>query len=160
MSCVSVLGAFYVSTASTASGSGLTPCMSTILPRFLIESLRISHFDGLHFKPALFCQDGCCHDHVVHVAQHEIPVFLGYPGQSLSHQSLKGRRSIALTERHPIPLKKKPNSHANPVLSLSLFRRGTCQKAEPRCSIVKNLASPSFERLLSMRSDLKLSLVT
>ena len=54
MSCVSVLGAFHVNTASTASGSGLTPCLSTILPRYLIESLRISHFDGLHFKPTLF----------------------------------------------------------------------------------------------------------
>ena len=54
MSCVSVLGAFHVNTASTASGSGLTPCLSTILPRYLIECLRISHFDGLHFKPTLF----------------------------------------------------------------------------------------------------------
>ena len=51
---MSVLGAFHVNTASTASGSGLTSCLSTILPRYLIESLRISHFDGLHFKPALF----------------------------------------------------------------------------------------------------------
>ena len=56
MSCVSVFGAFHVNAASTASGSGLTLCLSTILPRYLIESLRISHFDGLHFKPALFMQ--------------------------------------------------------------------------------------------------------
>ena len=41
MSCVSVLGAFHVNSASTASGSGLTPCLLTILPRYLIESIRI-----------------------------------------------------------------------------------------------------------------------
>ena len=37
-------------------GSGLTQCLSTILPRYLFESLRISHFDGLHVNPALFMQ--------------------------------------------------------------------------------------------------------
>ena len=56
MSCVFVLGAFHVNTASTASESCLAPCLSTLLPRYLIELLRISHFDGLHFESALFMQ--------------------------------------------------------------------------------------------------------
>ena len=62
---MSVLGAFHVSTASTASGCGLTPCLSTILPRYLIESLRISHFDGskspspiLPFKCSIYVKTG------------------------------------------------------------------------------------------------------
>ena len=115
MSCVYVLGAFHVNTASTASGSGLTPCLSTILPRYLIESLRNSHFDGLHFKPALFmqpktsssqsminviCQGGCCYDHVIHVTHHKIPILLRYYDQSLSHQSSKGRRAVAQAKGH------------------------------------------------------------
>ena len=42
------------------------------------------------------------------------------------------------------------NSQANAVFSLSFFRRGTCQKAEPKSSVVKNVASPSFQRLSSI----------
>ena len=44
-----------------------------------------------------------------------------------------------------------PNSHANPVISRSFFRRGTCQKAEPKSNVVKNLASPSREALVYSR---------
>ena len=54
--CICLPGAFQVKTASTASGAGLTPCLSTRRPRYFIESLRISHFDGLHFRPACFMQ--------------------------------------------------------------------------------------------------------
>ena len=49
-------GDFQVRTASTASGSGLMPCLSIILPRYLIDSLSISHFDGFHFNPEFFMQ--------------------------------------------------------------------------------------------------------
>ena len=118
MSCVSVLEAFHVNTASTASGSGLKPCLSIILPRYLIESLRVSHFDGLHFKPAPFMHPkssssqsmwssrvgvACCYDHVIHVTHHEIPVLLRHSGQSLSHQSLKRGLCVAQFEGHPLP---------------------------------------------------------
>ena len=118
MGCVSALGAFHVNTASSASGSGLTPYLSTILSRFLIESLRISHFGGFHLNLALFMQPKtsssrsmwsskvcpCCYDRVVHVAYHKVPVLLGYSGQSLSHQSLKSGRGVAQAKGHPLPL--------------------------------------------------------
>ena len=117
MSCVSVLGALHVSTASTASGSGLTPCLSTILPGYLIESRRISHFDGLHFKPALFpaskdliepinvvLQGRCCYDYIIHVRHHKIPVLICHSSQSLSHQSLKSGRWVSQAEGNPLPL--------------------------------------------------------
>ena len=107
---MSVLGAFHVNTASTASGSGLTPCLSTILPRYLFVSLRISHFDGSHAIKDLIepidvvCQGGCCNDRVIHVTHHKIPVLLSYSGQSLSHQSLEDRRGVAQAKGHPLLL--------------------------------------------------------
>ena len=95
-------------------------------------------------------QGRCRYDYVIHVTHHEIPVLLSHSGQSLSHQSLKSGRCIAQAEWHPLPL-VQPNSHANSVFSLSFFRKGTCQKAEPKSNVVKNLASPSLERLSSIR---------
>ena len=44
-----------------------------------------------------------------------------------------------------------PSSHAKPVFSRSCFRSGTCQNAEPKSNVMKNFASPSFDRLSSMR---------
>ena len=44
-----------------------------------------------------------------------------------------------------------PSSHAKPVFSRSCFLSGTCRNAEPKSNVVKNFASPSLERLSSMR---------
>ena len=136
---MSVLGAFHVNTASTASGSGLTPCLSTILAIYLTESLRISHFDGLHFNPALFMhpktsssqsmwssRGGCCYDHVIHVTHHKDPYFFV---RAISHRKV----AVALHKPKGILFHwYNLNSHANHVFSLSFFRRGTCLKAEPK----------------------------
>ena len=93
----------------------------------------------------------CCYDHVIHVTHHKVPVFLRHSGQSLSHQFLK-KKAVALHKPKGILFHwHNPNSNANPVFSLSFFRRGTCQKAEPKSSVMKDLASPSFERLSSIR---------
>ena len=46
-----------------------------------------------------------------------------------------------------------PSSHAKPVFSRSCFRSGTCQNAEPKSNVVKNFASPSLDRLSSMRES-------
>ena len=136
MSCVSLLGAFHVKPPSTASGSGLTPCLFTILPRYLIESLRISHFDALTFKPALFmhsknliesinviCQGGCCYDHVIHVTHHKIPVLLCYSGQSLSLQSLKGRRGYNPSPTGTTPIHMRIRSFICPFSAEGPARR-------------------------------------
>ena len=135
-SCVSVLGAFHVNTASTASGSGLTPYLSIILLWYLIESLRISHFDGLHFNPASFhaskdliepinvvFQGRCRYDYVIQVAHHEIPVLLGHSRQSLSHQSLKSGRCIAQAQGHPLPLVQSQFARESGFLSILLPQR-------------------------------------
>ena len=76
----------------------------------------------------------------------------GNTEQARARQSLKSSRCVAQAKGHPLPL-VQPSPHANPVISLlSFFRRGTCQKAEPKSpSVVKNLASPSFEGLSSNR---------
>ena len=58
----------------------------------LIESIKV------------VCQGGCCYDHVIHVKHHSNPVLLRYSGQSLSHQSVKGRRGVAQAKGHPLPL--------------------------------------------------------
>ena len=57
INCVSILRAFHVNTASTAPGSSLIPCLSTRRPRYLIDSLRISRLEGLHFRPACLMQE-------------------------------------------------------------------------------------------------------
>ena len=127
------------------SGSGLTPCLSTILPRYLIESLRI------FIEPIkVVFQVRCCYIYVINVSHHKIPVLLCHSGQSLSHQSLKSGRCVAQAEGHPLPL-VQPQLTRESGFSLSFFRRGTCHKAEPKSNVVKNLASPSLERLSSIR---------
>ena len=152
MSCVSVFGAFHVNTASTASGSGLTPCLSPILPRYLIEYLRISHFDGLHFKPALSMHPKTSSSRSMWSSR---VTHLRHPRNtsqdSRTSLSLWSKPEPSVFEKRAVALQKpkgilfywyKPNSHANPVFSLSFFRRGTCQKAEPKSNVVKDLASP------------------
>ena len=140
-----------------------TPCLSTILPRYIIESLRISHFDGLHFNPALFMHPktssslsmwssrvGVRYDYVIHVNTSR---------DSRTSWSLSSKPEPSVFEKWPLHCTSRrassstgnnPNSHANPVFSLSFFRRGTCQKAEPKSNVVKNLASPSLDRLSSI----------
>ena len=44
----------------------------------------------------------CCHDHIIHVTHHKIPVPFHHSGQSLSHQSLKSGRCAAQAEGHPL----------------------------------------------------------
>ena len=131
---MSVLGAFHFNTASTASGSGLTPCLSSLLPRYLIESLRISHFNGLHFKPVLSStatkdlnesinvvfQGGCCYDHVFHVTHHKVPVLFRYSGQNLSYQSLKSRRGFAKAKGYPPPLVQTQFTCESGLFSVSI----------------------------------------
>ena len=74
---------FHVNTASTASGSGLTPCLSTILSEYFIESLfRRFAFQtsSLHAVEELIesvnvvCQGGRRYHYVIHAARYEIPV--------------------------------------------------------------------------------------
>ena len=60
-------------------------------------------------------------------------------------------RCIAQAEGHPLPLVQSQFARESGFLSLSFFRRGTCQKAEPKSNVVKNLASPSLDRLSSIR---------
>ena len=150
MSCVPVLGAFHVNTASTASGSGLTPCLSTIFPRYLIESLRISHFNGLHFKPALFMHpktsSGCCYEYVIHVTHHEIPVLLCHSGLSLSHQSLKGGRCVAQAEGHP-PLIRPQFTRESGLFSILLPQRDLPEgRTQVQCG--EELGITKFEEAL------------
>ena len=49
------------------------------------------------------------------------------------------------------PLVSERTYHAKPVLSLSCFLSGTCQKADPISRVVKNFASLKFERLSSIK---------
>ena len=49
-------------------------------------------------------QGGCCHDHVIHVTHHKVPVLLRHSGDNLSHQSLKSGCCVAQAEGHPLPL--------------------------------------------------------
>ena len=53
---VSGSGLFLFSLACRVSGSGLTPCLSTDLSSYFIDSGRIYFFEELHFKLALFMQ--------------------------------------------------------------------------------------------------------
>ena len=55
-------------------------------------------------RPHQICQGRCRFDHVIHVANHKIPILLRYSGQSLSHQSLKGRCGVAHAKVHPLSL--------------------------------------------------------
>ena len=50
----SVEGTFEVKTDFTRSGFGLFPCLSTITLRYFFEFFKISRFNSLHFRPALF----------------------------------------------------------------------------------------------------------
>ena len=114
--CMSVLGAFLVSMASTTSGSALTPCLPTSLPRYIIESLRISYFDGLHFKPALFMQSKT-HRVCQCVLQRWVSLSFCHP-RSTSRNSrtsslcwskpessvVKDRRGLAQAKIHLLPL--------------------------------------------------------
>ena len=116
-SCVSVLGAFRVNAASTASGSGLTPCLSTILPRYLIESKDL-------FEPIdVVFQGRCCYDYINHVTHHKIPVLLCHSGQNLSHQSLKSGRCVAQAEGHPLPLVQPQLTRESGLFSILLPQR-------------------------------------
>ena len=115
-----------------------------------ISSLLFSFIQRPHRADQCGPQGRCCYEYVIHLTHHKIPVLLCHSGQSLSHQSLKV--AVALHKPKGILFHwYSPNSHANPVFSLSFFRRGTCQKAEPKSNVVKNLASPSLERLSSIR---------
>ena len=60
--------------------------------------------------------------------------------------------AVALHNPNGIPFHwNNPSSHAKPVFSRSCFLSGTCQNAEPKSNVVKNFASPSLDRLSSMR---------
>ena len=95
-------------------------------------------------------QGGCCHDHVIHVTHHKVPIRLRHSGQSLSHQSSKSGRGVAQAKGHHLLL-VQPQFTCKSGFFLSFFRRGISQKAEPESIVVKNLASPNFERLSSIR---------
>ena len=121
---------------------------------FFPSTLLSPYFDGLHFKPALFMQSKSSSS----LSMWSAKVAVAITTSSTQHvtrfpyfpQSLKGHRGIAHTERHPLPLVQAQFT-CKSSFSLSFFRRGTCQKAEPRCSVVKILTSPSSERLSSIR---------
>ena len=130
---MSVLGAFHVNTASTASGSGLSPCLSTIFPRYFIESLKDFTFRWFALQSCSFhaskdliepinvvFQGRCRYDYVIYVTHHEIPVLLGHSGQSLSHQSLKIGRCIAQAKGHPLPLVQSQFARESGFLSILL----------------------------------------
>ena len=122
-------------TASTASGSGLTPCLCTILHRYLIESLRF-HISMVCISSLLFScirnlieiinavfQGRCCYNYVIHVTHHKIPVFLCHSSQSLSHQSLKSGRCVAQAEGHPLPLVQPLFTRKSGLFSILLTQR-------------------------------------
>ena len=76
-------------------------------------------------------------------------MFFCYASQGLSRQPLKGRCCIAQAEWHPFPMIQAKIT-CKSTFSVSCFRKGTCQKAEPRSSVVNNLPSQNFERLSSL----------
>ena len=134
---MSILGAFIVNKAFVASGSDLTPCLSTIVPRYFIESVNV------------VCQRWCRYHYVIHLAHHEIPYFfvMLVKAWAISHSN------VAVAFHKPkgiLFIWFRPNSHAKLIFYLCFFHRGICQMAEPRSSVVKNLASPNFEGLSSI----------
>ena len=152
-----VLGAFHVSTASTASGSGLTPCRSTILPRYLIESLRISHFDGFAFQACSFHTSEDLIESINVILQGWCRYGLRHPRStsrdSRTFWSLLSKPEPSAFERlllHCTSRRASSSTGTTPIRTRILFspcpffRRGTCQKAEPKSNVVKNFASPKF----------------
>ena len=88
----------------------------------------MSHFDGLHFRPALFMHPKTSLSRSklsfrVGVTHQKILVLLRHSGQSLSHQSLKSGRCVAQAEGHPLPLVQPQLTCESGLLSVPLPQR-------------------------------------
>ena len=87
---------------------------------------------------------------VMKVTHNKNPIFLRHSGKRVSYQSLKSGRGVAQAEGHPLPLVQPQFTCESGLFSVLLPQRDL-PEAQPKSSVVKNLASPSFERLSSIR---------